>query len=99
MKNCIECGYKFALWDRFKMFFNLKGILFCPQCKSLYRDNFNFYRGIYYGLVSSISMMIFTEVNLSNRWLKVVLFIIINFTVLTLFDIIPHKLHNYKKVN
>ena len=99
MKNCMECGYNFAFFDNFKILFNLRGTLTCPKCKSIYRDNFNFYRGIYYGLVSFVARMIYSEVNLSNHGLKVVLFIITNFSVLILFDIIPHKLHNYKKVN
>ena len=57
MKNCMECGYKFTFSDRLKIFFNLRGNLTCPECKSVYRDNFNFYRGLYYGLVTFISMM------------------------------------------
>ena len=59
MKNCMECDYKFAFSDRLKMTFNLRGSLTCPKCKSVYRDNFNFYRGIYYGLVTFVSMIIF----------------------------------------
>ena len=99
MKNCMECGYKFTFSDRLKIFFNLRGNLTCPECKSVYRDNFNFYRGLYYGLVTFISMMIFFEVNLSNYLLKFILYIIINFTISALFDVIPHRLHRYNKVN
>lgn len=99
MGDCIECGYKFTFADRLKIFFNLKGNLTCPKCKSVYRDNLNFYRGIYYGLVTFVSMMIFFEINLSNVILKGILYMVINFPILSLFDLIPHRLHKYNKVN
>lgn len=99
MKNCIECGYKFTFVDRLKIYLNLKGNLTCPQCKSVYRDNFNIYRGVYYGLVTFISMMIFFEVNLSNAVLKYILYMTIYLTILILFDVIPHRMHRYKKVD
>ena len=97
--NCIECGYKFTIVNRLKIYLNLKGNLICPQCKSVYRDNFNIYRSIYYGLVTFISMMIYFEVNLSNVVLKGILYMIMYLTILILFDAIPHGLHRYKKVD
>ncbi|MBC5996556.1 hypothetical protein EAI30_05580 [Romboutsia ilealis] len=97
MKNCMECDYKFAFSDRLKMTFNLRGSLTCPKCKSVYRDNFNFYRGIYYGLVTFVSMIIFSEVTLSNSTLKSILYMIIVLPILLLFDLMPHRLHKYIK--
>lgn len=99
MNNCIECGYKFTFVDRLKIYLNLKGNLTCPQCKSVYRDNFNIYRGIYNGLVTSIFMMISFKVNLSNNVLKFILYTTIYLIILILFDVIPHRLHRYKKIN
>lgn len=99
MKNCMECGYNFTFSDRLKMTFNLRGNLTCPECKSVYRDDFNFYRGIYYGLVNFVLMMIFFEIKLSNLTLKIVLYITIYFIILILFELVPHRLHRYKKVD
>jgi len=99
MKECMECGYKFTFSDRLKILFNLKGNITCHRCKSVYREKFNFYRGIYYGLVTFISIIIFFEINLNNHILKWLLCGVINFIILTLFDAIPHRLHKYKKVN
>ena len=81
MKECMECGYKFTFSDRLKMFFNLKGNITCHKCKSVYREKFNFYRGIYYGLITFVSMMIFFEINLNNYILKWILYGITNFII------------------
>lgn len=99
MKECMECGYKFTFSERLKTLFNLKGNITCQKCKSVYREKFNFYRGIYYGLITFVSMMIFFEINLNNNRLNWILYGITNFIILSIFDFIPHRLHKYKKVN
>lgn len=99
MKNCIECNHKFTFKDRLKSMSNLKGYLNCPQCNSVYKPEPNLYRGIYYGLVMFILLTVFNYIDFSNYILGLVLIILILVPVLSLFCVLPHRWHKYKKIN
>ena len=99
IKNCIECNHSFTFHDRLKSILNLKGYLKCQQCNSVYRPEPNLYRGIYSGLVIFIVLTVFNYIDFSNYILGLILLIFILVPVLSLFYVLPHRWHKYKKIN
>lgn len=101
MNNCPECSYNFTYKDRLKSCFNLRGRLKCKQCNSIFKENFNIIRGLYYGVVAFVSNMIYLKFDHYNMSfvLSILSYVIIVTPILILFDLLPHKWHQYKKID
>lgn len=99
MRNCTECNHKFTFYDRLKCIFNLKGRLKCAECKSIYKPKANIYKGIYYFLVSFVSMNVYGNIELNNYILKSILYMLTIVPILLLFDVLPHRWHKYIQIN
>lgn len=98
MKNCSECNYIFTFRDRLKALFI--GHLKCKHCNSSYESKVNIYRGIYIFIVLMSNIFIFNHVIILNDFLtKIILQISIIIITFTLFDLLPHRWHKYKKIN
>lgn len=95
MKNCIECNYKFTMWDRLKSKIRLFECLQCPNCNSKYKHELTFYRFSYYFLAFTMCY----NIKLNNWLLECILYVMIATIILTVYDVVPHKWHKYKKIS
>ena len=100
VRNCTECNHKFKFYDRLKYFFSLEGHLKCSKCNSIYKSKANVYRGIYIFIITMSNIFVFNNIIILNDFmLKFKLQILILFITIPLFDLLPHRLHRYEKIN
>ncbi len=101
MKNCLECNYHFTFIDRLK--FLITGKLTCKKCKTTYKIQNTIYRFIYL-LVVNLSCVFIAPIfanyeGIDLRWhYRVIIWIFITVFLITIYDLIPHKLQKYKVI-
>lgn len=94
MKKCEQCNYKFKLKDTLKPFSDR--IIECPECNSAYRMEVRF---ICSALIIAIGVQIYLSVVSKVSIFNLSIYLLASFIISNLFENIPYKLHNYKKID
>lgn len=99
MDKCKKCNYSFTFYDRTKSFLDLEGLLRCPECRAIYKPKPNMYRAMYYFLVLSTYLFVFNNIIFQNFISKLVLQLSAMILTFSMFDVLPHRWHKYRKIN
>lgn len=102
MENCCECNYKFTFFDRLKGLFT--GKIKCRNCFSRYVPRPTFARFLYFFTIifSNIFYVILSNFynisyfGINGYYQKILLAIIIEIILFSIYDLFPHKFSSYK---